>query len=301
MEIIDFIVHFILNIDKELLAFINAYHGWVYLLLFGIVFVETGLVVMPFLPGDSLLFAVGMFAAQEAVELDITTALGLMLVAAILGDSCNYMIGKYIGKKILNWKLFGKQVVKQEYLDKTHAFYAKYGSKTIVIARFVPFARTFAPFVAGIGRMNQAVFLTWNILGALLWVVGIGLAGYFLGNIPVIQGNFKYVVLIIIFVSLLPVLLGVWKEWRIKQKEKQLTADIADAQSAVAAAHSPDSPAATQNGPDSHNSPDGPAAHSKSTAAHSNATASPQDALAGQATDPAQPPAAAPQKPAPRD
>lgn len=226
MEIIDFIVHFILNIDTELQDFINAYHGWVYLLLFAIVFVETGLVVMPFLPGDSLLFAVGMLAAQQGVELDITTALGLMLVAAILGDSCNYMIGKYIGTKILRWKLFGKQVVKQEYLDKTHAFYEKYGSKTIVIARFVPFARTFAPFVAGVGRMNQAVFLTWNVLGAILWVVGIGLAGYFLGNVPIIQNNFKYVVLIIIFVSVLPVIASVLKEWRIKQKEKKLAASI---------------------------------------------------------------------------
>lgn len=247
MEIIDFIVHFILNIDKELLSFINAYHGWVYLLLFGIVFVETGLVVMPFLPGDSLLFAVGMFAAQEAVELDITTALGLMLIAAILGDSCNYMIGKYVGTKILKWKLFGKQVVKQEYLDKTHAFYEKYGSKTIVIARFVPFARTFAPFVAGVGRMNQAVFITWNVLGAILWVVGIGLAGYFLGNFPVIQNNFKYVVLIIIFVSVLPVVSGVLKEWLISQKAKKATTTT----SATRAAASEATPAPTTTNKDS--------------------------------------------------
>lgn len=241
MEIIDFIVHFILHIDTELQTFINTYHNWVYLLLFGIVFVETGLVVMPFLPGDSLLFAVGMLAAQKEVELDITTALGLMLLAAIIGDSCNYMIGKYVGDKILKWKLFGKQLVKQEYLDKTHAFYEKYGSKTIVIARFVPFARTFAPFVAGIGRMNQLVFLTWNILGAILWVVGIGLAGYFLGNVPIIQSNFKYVVLIIILVSVLPVIIGVAKEWRLKKRQEKLAA----AQAVQQATQSTDNSAAS--------------------------------------------------------
>lgn len=216
MPLIDFILH----IDQHLNQFISDYDNWVYLLLFAIVFVETGLVIMPFLPGDSLLFAVGMFAAQGS--LDITTALGLMLIAAILGDSCNYMIGKYVGTKILDWRLFGKQLVKPAYLAKTHAFYEKYGSKTIVIARFVPFARTFAPFVAGIGRMNQAVFITWNVLGALLWVVGIGLLGYFLGNIDIVQNNFEKVVFIIIFVSVLPVITGVWKEWRI-QKHAQRT------------------------------------------------------------------------------
>lgn len=223
MPLIDFILH----IDQHLLEFIKNYDTWVYLLLFAIVFVETGLVIMPFLPGDSLLFAVGMFAAQGS--LDIGTALGLMFVAAVLGDSCNYMIGKYIGNKILNWRLFGHQLVKPEYLQKTHAFYEKYGSKTIVIARFVPFARTFAPFVAGVGKMDQRVFLTWNILGALLWVVGIGLLGFFLGNIPLVQNNFEKVVFIIIIVSVLPVFTGILKEWRLKRKAAALAEDDAPA------------------------------------------------------------------------
>lgn len=223
MPLIDFILH----IDQHLLEFIKNYDTWVYLLLFAIVFVETGLVIMPFLPGDSLLFAVGMFAAQGS--LDISTALGLMFVAAVLGDSCNYMIGKYIGNKILNWRLFGHQLVKPEYLQKTHAFYEKYGSKTIVIARFVPFARTFAPFVAGVGKMDQRVFLTWNILGAILWVVGIGLLGFFLGNIPLVQNNFEKVVFIIIIVSVLPVFTGILKEWRLKRKAAALAEDDAPA------------------------------------------------------------------------
>src|SRR5690606_28206707 len=174
-------------------------------------FVETGVVVMPFLPGDSLLFAAGMLAAQPN-ELNIWIMIFLLLLAAVMGDSLNYSIGKHFGMRVTKFKLFGKQVVKEAQIEKTHAFYEKYGSKTIVIARFVPIVRTLAPFVGGIGRMHYGTFLTYNIVGALLWVVGITLAGYFLGNIPIIRDNFSKVVLLIIFLSILPIIFEVLKE-----------------------------------------------------------------------------------------
>lgn len=214
MGLIDFILH----IDQHLNEFIIKYDNWVYLILFAIIFVETGLVIMPFLPGDSLIFAVGMFAAQGS--LSIWTSLLILFLAAVLGDACNYFIGKYVGHKILNWKLFGKQLVKQEHLDKTHKFYEKHGAKTIIIARFVPFVRTFAPFVAGVGNMRYRTFVTYNVVGALLWVGGIGLAGYFLGNIPIVSDNFEKVVFLIIFISIVPVLLGLLKNRSNKRKEE---------------------------------------------------------------------------------
>jgi len=208
MELIDFILH----IDEYLAVFINDYGVWVYAILFLIIFVETGLVIMPFLPGDSLLFATGMLAAQTNNDLNIWIVIGLMLIAAILGDTLNYTIGKEVGYRIIDFKIFGKQPVKPEYIEKTHAFYEKYGSKTIVIARFVPIVRTLAPFVAGIGRMNYTTFLTYNVVGGIVWVVGITLAGYFLGNIPIIKDNFSKVVLIIIVLSVLPIIYSFIKE-----------------------------------------------------------------------------------------
>src|SRR5690606_31214783 len=208
MELIDFILH----IDEYLGVFINDYGVWVYAILFLIIFVETGLVIMPFLPGDSLLFATGMLAAQTNNDLNIWIVIGLMLIAAILGDTLNYTIGKEVGYRIIDFKIFGKQPVKPEYIEKTHAFYEKYGSKTIVIARFVPIVRTLAPFVAGIGRMNYTTFLTYNVVGGIVWVVGITLAGYFLGNIPIIKDNFSKVVLIIIVLSVLPIIYSFIKE-----------------------------------------------------------------------------------------
>ncbi len=207
MELIDFILH----VDQHLLEFVNDYGVWVYLILFMIIFVETGVVVMPFLPGDSLLFAAGMLAAQPN-ELNVVLIIILLLIAAILGDSLNYSIGKRFGMQVTRFKLFGKQVIKDEHIDKTHSFYEKYGSKTIVIARFVPIVRTLAPFVGGIGRMNYGTFLMYNIIGAIVWVVGITLAGYFLGNIPIIRDNFSKVVLLIIFISVIPIIYGVIKE-----------------------------------------------------------------------------------------
>ncbi|HUH50815.1 MAG TPA: DedA family protein [Flavobacterium sp.] len=206
MEIIDFILH----IDQYLFQFVNDYGMWVYAILFLIIFVETGIVIMPFLPGDSLLFAAGMLAAQPN-ELNVWIIIVLLLIAAVTGDSLNYSIGKRFGMRLTKFKMFGKQVVKDEHIDKTHSFYEKYGSKTIVIARFVPIVRTLAPFVGGIGRMNYATFLTYNVVGAILWVVGITLAGFFLGNIPIIKDNFSKVVLLIIFLSILPIVYEVIK------------------------------------------------------------------------------------------
>jgi len=218
MELIDFILH----IDQHLQVFLQDYGVWFYAILFLIIFVETGLVVMPFLPGDSLLFATGMLAAQFPESLNIWLVLILLFIAAVLGDTVNYSIGKQIGMRIINFKILGKQPVTIEHINKTHSFYEKYGSKTIVIARFVPIVRTLAPFVAGIGRMNYATFLTYNFVGGFIWVFGITLAGYFLGNIPLIKDNFSKVVLLIILVSVLPIIYSVIKE-KISNKNKTLS------------------------------------------------------------------------------
>lgn len=211
MDLIYSLIDFVLHIDRHLVEIVNEYQTWTYLILFLIIFIETGVVVMPFLPGDSLLFAAGMLAAQPN-ELNVALMIVLLLIAAITGDSLNYSIGKHFGMRVTRFKLFGKQIIKNEQIEKTHAFYAKYGSKTIVIARFVPIVRTLAPFVGGIGRMNYGTFLTYNVVGAVLWVVGITLAGYFLGNIPIIRDNFSKVVILIIVLSILPIVFEVVKE-----------------------------------------------------------------------------------------
>lgn len=218
MEIIYSLIDFILHIDDHLIEIVNDYKYWTYLILFLIIFVETGVVVMPFLPGDSLLFAAGMLAAQPN-ELNVWLLIILLLIAAITGDSLNYSIGKNFGMQITKFKLFGKQMVTDAQIEKTHSFYEKYGSKTIVIARFVPIVRTLAPFVGGIGRMHYGTFITYNVVGAILWVVGITLAGYFLGNIPLIRDNFSQVVLIIIVLSILPIVYEVVKEKFFNKKE----------------------------------------------------------------------------------
>ena len=211
MEIITHLIDFILHIDKHLVEIVNDYQLWTYLILFLIIFVETGVVVMPFLPGDSLLFAAGMLAAQPN-DLNVWLMIFVLLIAAITGDSLNYSIGKHFGMRLTQFKLFGKRVVKDEQIAKTHAFYEKYGSKTIVIARFVPIVRTLAPFVGGIGKMRDGTFITYNVIGAVLWVGGITLAGYFLGNIPIVRENFSKVVLLIIVVSVLPIVFELVRE-----------------------------------------------------------------------------------------
>jgi membrane-associated protein len=213
MEIIDFILH----VDKHLQEFIIEYDNLVYAILFLIIFVETGLVVMPFLPGDSLLFAAGMIAAQGSLSLPLLII--LLLIAAFSGDNTNYFIGKFFGKKALEIKLFGKTLVKKEHLDKTHAFYEKHGPKTVIIARFVPIVRTFAPFVAGVGSMVYRTFITYSLAGAVLWVGGITTAGYFLGDIPIVKDNFEKVVILIVFISIIPILIEFAKGYFSKSKK----------------------------------------------------------------------------------
>ena len=198
MEYILALVDFILHIDKHLHEIISNYGTWTYTLLFLIVFAETGLVVTPFLPGDSLLFAAGAFAARGA--LDVWTVYFSLIVAAILGDTVNYSIGRYLAPRMEK----GIPFIKQKHLDKTHAFYEKHGGKTIVIARFMPIVRTFAPFVAGVGAMDYRKFVAYNISGAFLWVTIFVWGGYFFGNLPAVEENFTLVILAIIFLSVLP-------------------------------------------------------------------------------------------------
>ena len=201
------LIDFILHIDQHLIELTQTYGLWIYAILFLIVFCETGLVVTPFLPGDSLLFAAGAVAALGGMNVHIAAA--LLLAAAVIGDAANFAIGKYFGEK-----LFAKpdsRVFKREYLDKTHAFYEKYGGKTIILARFVPIVRTFAPFVAGMGDMHYGRFIRYNIIGALMWVGLLTYAGYFFGELPVVKNNFGLVVIGIIAVSVLPMAVEIAK------------------------------------------------------------------------------------------
>ncbi|CAM3381704.1 VTT domain-containing protein [Empedobacter stercoris] len=208
MEILDYLLH----IDQYLEVILNDYQNWFYLILFLLIFIETGLVVMPFLPGDSLLFAAGMLAAAFPEQLNIYIVLGLLWVAAIAGDTINYTIGKTLGTKLVTAKVFGKRIVKDSAIQKTEDFFTKYGSKTIVIARFVPIVRTLAPFVAGVSKMHYGTFIKYNVVGGSVWVFGITLAGYFLGTIPFIKNNFEIVVMLIIVFSLLPIIIEFLKE-----------------------------------------------------------------------------------------
>lgn len=215
MDFIKSFLDFFLHLDVHLFAMIQDYGLWIYAILFLIIFVETGLVIMPFLPGDSLLFAAGTFCAGvvndagEVAELNLWIVLGLLIIAAILGDGLNYFLGRTIGLKVLKWKIRGRQLVKQKYIDQTHAFYEKHGPKTIIIARFVPIVRTFAPFVAGIGEMSYRKFIQFNIIGGLAWVVGLTLVGYFFGNLPFVQENFETVIFGIIGLSILPMVIEI--------------------------------------------------------------------------------------------
>lgn len=192
-----FLIDLFLHLDVYLKDITTTYGAWTYGILFVVIFVETGLVVMPFLPGDSLLFAAGALAALGS--LNVWYLLGLLMVAAVLGDAVNYSIGHYLGDRAYNIKW-----IKKEYLDKTHAFFEKHGGKAIFLARFVPIVRTFAPFVAGIGRMSYRYFATYNIVGGVTWVTLFTLAGYFFGGIPFVQKNFEYVIIVIILISVLP-------------------------------------------------------------------------------------------------
>ncbi len=211
MEFIHSFLDFFLHLDDHLYEMILNYGVWIYAILFLIIFVETGLVVMPFLPGDSLLFAAGTFCAGitkdgQTAELNLWIVLILLLIAAVAGDALNYFLGKKVGLKMLQWKIRGRQIVKQDYIDKTHSFYEKHGPKTIIIARFVPIVRTFAPFIAGIGEMSYGKFLRFNIIGGFFWVVGLTLLGYFFGGMEFVQNNFETVIFGIILISVLPII-----------------------------------------------------------------------------------------------
>jgi membrane-associated protein len=203
-------IEFILNAENHLREFTANYGIWVYALLFLIIFCETGLVVTPFLPGDSLLFAIGALAAQQIMDINILWP--LLIVAGILGDSVNYSIGKWMGPKVFHYE--NSRFFRKDYLMRAHAFYEKYGGRAIVLARFVPIIRTFAPFVAGIGTMTYRKFFFYNVFGAILWV-GIFLgAGYFFGNLPFVKSNMKVIILAIIIVSVLPI---VWEWWKARK------------------------------------------------------------------------------------
>jgi len=213
MELIKSLIDLFLHLDEYLSAIITQYGAWTYAILFVVIFVETGLVIMPFLPGDSLLFAAGTFAALGA--LNIWVLIGLMIIAAVLGDAVNYTIGHYLGERAYNIKW-----IKREYLEKTHAFFEKHGGKAIFLARFVPIVRTFAPFVAGIGKMTYGHFATYNIVGGVTWVMTFSLLGYFFGNIPFVKANFEFVIVAIILVSVVPMFVEWWKARREAKADK---------------------------------------------------------------------------------
>lgn len=210
MELVAFLIDFILHVDAYLEAFVRNHGAWVYALLFLIVFVETGVVVMPFLPGDSLLFVAGALCGVGFMDYSATVA--ILLAAAILGDQCNYGIGRYLGPKVFQWEQ--SRYFNRRAFDQAHAFYEKYGGITIIIARFAPFLRTFAPFVAGVAAMTRSKFTAYNVSGAFLWVVGIVTAGYFLGSIPWVKANLDKIIWAMIIIPGLLVLAGAWKARR---------------------------------------------------------------------------------------
>lgn len=218
MEIINDLLDFILNLDHHLFKLVFEYENWIYIILFLIVFMETGLVVMAFLPGDILLFTAGTFCAGvqndigQTVELNLFIILLLLVIAAIIGDGVNYYLGKTIGLKILNWKIKSKPIVNPIYIAKTNEFYKIHGPKTIIIARFLPILRTFAPFVAGIAEMPYANFIRYNVVGAFVWVFSLIFLGYFFGNLPIVKNNFETVIFGIIILSLIPMLIEILRD-----------------------------------------------------------------------------------------
>jgi membrane-associated protein len=208
MEMILKFFDILLHLDKYINVVIQDYGQWTYMILFVIIFCETGLVVTPFLPGDSLLFVAGTFAALGS--LNLTWLLVLLSAAAILGDTINYWIGNYIGPRV--FQMENSRIFKKEYLDRTHQFYEKYGPITIVIGRFVPIIRTFAPFLAGVGSMTYGKFLTYNVAGGVLWIVLFTMGGYFFGNLPIVKKNFTFVIFAIIIISVMPTVIEYFRQ-----------------------------------------------------------------------------------------
>ena len=219
MQIVQNFVELILHLERHLTEIVAQYGALTYAILFAIIFLETGVVIMPFLPGDSLLFAAGAFAAKVPPPLHIGWLWVLLTGAAILGDTVNYAIGKRIGARAFSGQI---RFLKPQHLQRTHAFFEKYGPKTIVLARFVPIVRTFAPFVAGVGAMTYGRFLTYNVVGALAWTTLLLGAGYFFGNLPLVQRHFSFVILAIIVLSMLPM---VWEWWMVKREVRRSRSD----------------------------------------------------------------------------
>ena len=217
MELLQHLIDFILHVDKHLEAFVTTYGMWVYVLLFVIVFVETGVVVMPFLPGDSLMFVVG--AMCGAGFMDYHIAVPLLFVAAVLGDQCNFQLGRYFGPKVFQWE--NSRFFNKKAFDQAHGFYERYGGITVVLARFMPFIRTFAPFVAGVAHMSRSKFSMFNVIGACLWVLGISAAGYFFGNMEWVKNNLEKIIWGLILV---PGLIAVFGAWRAGKAEKARSA-----------------------------------------------------------------------------
>ena len=207
MDILLQLVDFILHVDRYLEAFVAQYGAWVYALLFLIIFVETGVVVMPFLPGDSLLFIVGAMCGAGLMSLPLV--MGLLLVAAILGDQTNYTIGRYFGPRVFQWE--DSRFFSRKGFDQAHAFYEKYGGITIILARFMPFIRTFVPFVAGVAEMTRSKFTLFNVVGGFIWVVGLTLAGYLFGNLPFVQTHLSKIIWALIIVPGLIAMFGAWR------------------------------------------------------------------------------------------
>jgi membrane-associated protein len=215
MEILQFLLDFILHVDVHLRTFVETYGAWVYALLFLIIFVETGVVVMPFLPGDSLLFVVGALCGAGLMNLPLVIA--LLIAAAILGNQSNYAIGRHFGPRVFQWE--NSRFFNKNAFDQAHAFYEKYGGVTIIAARFMPFLRTFAPFVAGVAQMTRSKFAFYDVVGAVLWVGGVTVAGYLFGNIPWVKTHLDKIIWAAIFVPGLLVLIGAWRA-KLKQKAK---------------------------------------------------------------------------------
>jgi membrane-associated protein len=210
MDILLQLVDFILHVDRYLEAFVAQYGAWVYALLFLIIFVETGVVVMPFLPGDSLLFIVGAMCGAGLMNLPLV--MGLLLAAAILGDQTNYTIGRYFGPRVFQWE--ESRFFSRKGFDQAHAFYEKYGGITIILARFMPFVRTFVPFVAGVAEMTRSKFTFFNVVGAVIWVVGLLSVGYLFGNLPIVQQHLSKIIWALIIVPGLIAMFGAWKASR---------------------------------------------------------------------------------------
>jgi membrane-associated protein len=219
IDLVKKLVDFILHIDRHLAEIIASYGLWTYGVLFLIIFAETGLVVTPFLPGDSLLFATGTFCAKPETGLNVHLMAGLLWIAAVLGDTLNYWIGARIGPAV--FKREDSMFLRKKHLERAHAFFEKYGGRAIILARFVPIVRTFVPFVAGVGQMTYVRFLAYNIIGGFIWIYAFTYAGYWFGSQPFVQKNFKLVIVVIIILSVLPIVWETWRAWRESRHEAQ--------------------------------------------------------------------------------